>query len=651
MRVYYKIGVIASIVLGFISLGSVLAQEQLDLRDRADRFYKEYRYANAVPVYLKLVDNKNPRLNDLERLAESYRRINDYANAEHWYARVVQNGKASPENFIHYAEVLKQNSKYAEAKKALQAYANKSGNNSIVASEIAGCDSAVVWMANPTSHTLKNEDGINTEYAEFSAFPVNGKVYYTGEPYLSLEKNKYGWTGNSYLRVYTANDQGGSLGNPSVSTAFFNEENYHVGPVSSDPSGKTLYITRTYPGKQVEIEKDGNRKYKVNKLELYIYTEDVNGNWNGVPFAYNNVKEYSVGHAALSPDGNVLYFVSDMPGGLGGTDIWFCERQSNGNWGSPQNAGARINTAKDELFLSVSADGTLYYSSNGFPGMGGLDIFSSVGSKKNWNTAVNLRYPINSPGDDFAYINTINTDEAMTGYLSSNRQGGKGDDDIYSFTYQMPKVVLILKGMTYNKDTRAILPDASVTLFGEGRTFVAKKASSYDGSFFFELDKEIDYKVLGTKTGFMGDSTFVSTKGILKSDTLFASLYLDPILVVGKTFKLENIYYDFDKDNIRKDAAQILDGLLSILRDNPTLRIELASHTDSRGSDSYNMALSQRRAQSAVNYLIGHGIDRERMVAKGYGESHILNGCANGVQCSEKEHQVNRRTEFTVLEY
>ncbi len=638
------------VAVGLLSLSSVFAQEALGVRERADRFYTEYQYAKAVPLYIQLADKKTPRTHDLERLADSYAKMNHYEEAENWYARVIQDAQSSADNYLAYAGVLKQNARYAEAKKALQEYASKSGNS--VATEIAGCDSAIVWMANPTTHKIKNEAGINTERAEFSAFPIQGKVHYTAEPESSSATNNYGWTGNSFLRIYSADGGAGTdLKSASISAENFNTENYHVGPVSSDATGNTLYVTRTYPGKDGEIDVVEKRKYRTHNLELYIYKKEANGNWTETPFAYNNVKEYSVGHASLSANGNTLYFASNMPGGQGGTDIWYSEKQGDGSWGTPKNAGATINTAQDELFPSIAPNGTLYYSSNGLAGMGGLDVFSSEGARSQWNKAKNLQYPLNSAGDDFAFISTGATEQSMSGYLSSNRKNGKGNDDIYSFNYVKPKIILALKGMTYNKETKEILPATSVTLFSEGRTIIGKQSTKQDGMFFFELDKDSDYKVLGQKEKFHNDSALVSTKRITKSDTLLASLYLEPLFDIAKRWVLENIHYNFDKHNIRKDAAEILNELVQIMRDNPTLKIELSSHTDSRGSHAYNESLSQRRAQSAVNYLVTRGIARDRMVAQGYGERRLLNRCSDGVACSIAEHQANRRTEVEVLEY
>ncbi|MFC7526906.1 OmpA family protein [Parapedobacter sp. GCM10030251] len=258
---------------------------------------------------------------------------------------------------------------------------------------------------------------------------------------------------------------------------------------------------------------------------------------------------------------------------------------------------------------------------------------------------------MNSPGDDFAYITTYEGDEGIAGYLSSNRTGGKGSDDIYSFTYEKPRIVIILQGTASDKNTKDRLADVSVTLYDGKREIVARKRTDGSGTFEFVLDRDRQYTVLGQKEKYHGDSARVSTAGITMSDTLEVALLLEPIFEVGRTFELENIYYDFDKHNIRPDAAAVLDELVRTLRDNPTLRIELSSHTDSRGSDAYNMALSQRRAQSAVDYLVSRGIARERMVARGYGETRLVNGCGNGVPCSREDHQANRRTEVTVLEY
>jgi len=635
-------------MLLLLGLG-VQAQEQPTLRDRANQLYNEYQYSKAIPLYEKLVDGKKPRLTDLERLADSYRKMNNYTMAENWYVRVLEDSTSNPINLLHYAEVLKANENYEAAKDNFEKYAEKTGNRSEVEVLIQGCDSAVVWMANPTTHKLRNEAAVNTALAEFGAYTVGDKVYYVGEPDAIMFKNIYGWTGNAFLRIYgTKRYEDNSLLQSNIDSAIFNNEPYHVGPVAANKEGTTLYVTKTYAGNSAEKEKEDKRKYRTKNLELYTYTND-NGKWNEAPFAYNNVKAYSVGHAALSVDGETLYFVSDMPGGHGGTDIWYCERLLNGEWGEPKNAGAMINSAGDEMFPSITSEGTLYFSSNGWPGMGNLDVFTAKGAKDEWSKAVNMHFPVNSSADDFAYTVNDITNLTEAGYISSNRSGGVGSDDIYSYTFWKPKFNVMLKGVTYDKETEDPLPDVAVALFNEKGELLAKKQSKAAGEFEFEVDVEEAYKVLGEKIAYLPDSAFTNTNGLNAGDTVKVALYLDQ-LKQGKTFRLDNIYYDFDKYNIRKDAAAILDGLVKTLKDNPTLKIELSSHTDSRGSDKYNMTLSQKRAQAAVDYIVTRGIARDRMIAKGYGESKLLNRCANGVKCSEAEHQLNRRTEFTVLE-
>lgn len=627
------------------------AQEQPGLRDRAEQLYRRYEYANAIPLYLKLTDSKRPRLGDLERLADCYVRLNDYESAENWYARLIVHEDSPAENRIAYGEVLKANGKYAEARKQLEAYATQTGNRDRVALQIAGCDSAVVWMADPTVHKLRNE-GVNTSLSEFSVFPMGNRVYYTGEPDGYMRgTGTYGWTGNSFLRVYTADRAAdNTLTNPVMAVSEINNAPYHLGPVAADATGDTLFVTRTYAGKEGERSREDKKNYLTHNLELYCYTRNNDGSWSVAPFVHNNVQEYSLGHATLSDDGNTLYYVSDMPGGYGGTDIWYSERQPDGSWGRPVNAGETINSGGNELFPNVGPENTLYYSSDGFAGMGGLDVFRTVGGKQRWTKPLNLRYPVNSSGDDFAYILTFDGEEGIAGYLASNRKGGRGGDDIYSFTYEKPKIVLLLRGTTSDKQTGDRIA-ATVTLFDGEREIVARKSSGGSGTFEFLLDRNRAYTVLGQREGYHADSAKASTMGMTTSDTLEVALLLEPMFEVGKTFELENIYYDFDKHTIRPDAAAILDELLRTLRDNPTLKIELSSHTDSRGSDAYNEALSQRRAQSAVDYLVSRGIARERMVAKGYGESKLVNRCADGVACSSAEHQANRRTEVTVLAY
>ncbi|MDD2612478.1 MAG: OmpA family protein [Bacteroidales bacterium] len=628
----------------------VLANRQSDMRAKAENLFNGFQYSKAAEILQKITDTSTPELKDMERLAECYKKMNKYEDAEIWYARIVSDPKSSPENLVNYGEILKSNASYPEAKKVFQRYVTKTGDRKRVAVSIAGCDSARVWISKPINYKIKNEAGVNTILSEFSIFPSgDNQVYFTREPLTESNKKKYGWTGNSFLRVFTAERHSdNSLDMPKPANSEINNGSYHVGPVSTNKTGDMFFITRTHSGNKGSLSVVKGNTYQTQNMEIYMQAR-IFGKWLlPEPFAYNHVNKYSVGHAVLSKDEKVLYFVSDMAGGLGRTDIWYSVIQPDGKWGRIQNAGNKINTSGNELFPTIGSNGELYFSSDGHPGMGGLDIFCSKGSCNQWSKPVNMRYPINSPGDDFSFIIDDNT---QSGYLSSNRVNGKGGDDIYSFSLIKPKAILAIAGIVYDKKTREILPEAIVTLYDSINTIVARQVSKPNGAFLFQLKMPGLYRLQGTKNSYYPDTTSINFEDNAVNSTLNVSLYLDPLLEKGKTFRLNPIFYNFDKYNIREDAAVVLNELVRTMHENPTLKIELASHTDSRGTDKYNMDLSQNRAQSVVNYLVSRGISRDRMVAKGYGESRLINRCADGIGCTEAEHQENRRTEFTVLSY
>ena len=630
---------------------SAFAQEQGSLRDRANKYYNLGEYAKANSIYERLVDSKKTKESDIQRIAKGYLIINRYEEAENWYARLWSTGKMTTEDYYDYAEVLKLQGKYAEAKQQFLKYESQSDKTLDVSVQIAGCDSAALWMAHPTIHQIKNEAAVNTGYADFGAFPYAKGVYYTSEP-ATITGAKAGMTGNAYLKLYSAEvDQDGiSLKYPNVVIGELNSSEYHIGPIISNQRGDQLYVTRTYVGKDLERYQRGGLNIRKHNLELIIYTKN-GDSWIPEPFKYNDVSKFSVGHAALSDDEQVLYYASNREGGLGGVDIWYSELQADGTWGEPKNAGSEINSAADEMFPSVFGN-MLYYSSNGFAGMGGLDIFKAEGAKSNFKGRENLKYPINSAADDFSFIIVNQLDEAnSSGYLSSNRPGGMGSDDIYSFNYKKPKIKIIIEGLVIDKKTLAPINDARVSLFDLNNAIIARKLASTAGEFSFQIDPGVAFAILAEQKGYHSDSLRMDGIYALRDTVVHVKLALEPIYTVGDKFVLENIYYDFDKHNIRPDAAKILNQLVATLRDNPTLKIELSSHTDSRGSDNYNLKLSQRRAQSAVDYLVSRGIDRNRVVAKGYGETRLVNKCKNGVACSIAEHQLNRRTEVEVLSY
>lgn len=640
--------IVLSLCTLVLNLSMLQAQEQPSLRQRADGFFLRMEYAKAVQLYEKLADGGKPKVGDVERIGMGYLYLNAYDLAENWLSRAVLMEGHGKETELLYAEALKHNGKYAEAKEVFRSYQDSYGATDQLKKELDGCDSAVVWMANPVSFDLRNEQEVNTDLAEFGAVPTSNGVIYTAEPKITSAARS-GMTGQPYLKVFSASRNEATLSLPNVMPYAFNDAAYHVGPVAVNKNEDMLFVTRTYAGRSVQQVKEDGKRFLKHNLELKIY-KNVGDNWVEEDFPYNDTESFSVGHAALSDNEDLLYFASNMPGGYGGTDIWYVERQNDGSWGAPKNAGNVINSAGDELFPAVYGS-KLYYASDGFVGMGGLDVYVIEGERSSFRNRRNMRYPLNSAGDDFAYVVMADDDEAFYGYLSSNRKDGIGGDDIYSFYFEKPKVNITLQGLVYDKATNLTLADTRVSLIADDGAVVSRKISDAKGAFDFQLAKGKTYTLLGEKNGYMGDPVLIAAS-LPKADTIIQSnIYLSAMKTIGDKFVLENLYYDFDKANIRPDAALVLDKLVNAMRDNPTMKVELSSHTDSRGSDKYNMLLSDRRAKSALEYVVSRGIERSRIVAKGYGESRLVNSCRNGVKCTAAEHQANRRTEVEVLEY
>jgi peptidoglycan-associated lipoprotein len=360
-----------------------------------------------------------------------------------------------------------------------------------------------------------------------------------------------------------------------------------------------------------------------------------------VPFIYNKVNAYSVGDPFITPDGKKLYFASNMPGSFGGTDIFYVEKTGEDAWGIPVNV-KEINTPGNERTPYLDGNNNFYFSTDGRVGMGGLDIYQMVDENSGEHRIINMGYPVNSPQDDFAF--NVNATTGLA-YLSSNRTGGLGSDDIYNLDNKMV-FAFKLTGKVYDKKTNLPVTNAIVTLSKQSGAPL-KVETDKTGAFNFSLDKETDFILTGEKTNYRSDVANLTTRGLLGSSALKKDLFIEPV-EIDKAIRLENIYYDFDKWNIRADAAVELDKLVAIMNDNPTIWIELGSHTDSRGKDAYNQMLSQKRAQTAIEYIISKGINKNRITAKGYGETQLLNKCGNGVSCSEEDHQLNRRTEFKI---
>lgn len=876
----------------FSVLIMVLSLSGMAQKDKADKLYAKALYYKAIPKYEKAVNTSDPQKKQESylKLADCYRILNDYQKAEVSYKQALALGKVDPEVNYYYGNVLKSNRNYNEALTNYMIYLNAKPTDKKAAYAVNSCKEINYWKSKPQEYAVKLVEGINTAGSEFSPVIVNNNLIYTGEKQADyVEYATNGLNGQPYLNVlYVPLDKSDK---PKSISKKINTD-YHDGPVSFSADGTTMYLTR------VSYLVNKRNKDFVNRAKLYT-SVGKDKKWSKpLAFPYNS-DDYSCAHASISADGSMLFFASDMPGGFGGKDIWMCKKNGN-SWDKPVNLGSDINTGADEMFPYMRKDGKLYYSSNGLPGFGGLDIFSAKNINGIWILNRNESLSLNSNADDFGVIFTSDS----SGYFSSNREGGKGKDDIYSFTYTSKytlvdgtvlltenindpaknvKVYLLNDKLAIIDSTRTdakgyfvfndlevdkaylaqvedtdialknkpryymadknqqiarvsrpqgknkfvfrnlpvdvtALPElytedeltlAGTILFGENpaKPFSNKKitirnefgdvveetTTSEFGAFAFrnlpfdqnytltvedeELPENVrilltnksgkEVKVMRSKTKGKFDFTLLAVEKSVLSDLAVEDVELimslkgfiydqdkNPIanakLTVsdrdkvirnimtdekgrfevkslaadknyffsfedagnqfknvtkvyladskGKIYKIllrnsngkfeyqllevdkttlgdfsvddpwlqvlniknkankesititENLTYAYGDYRIDGAGINILDKVISILKSNLDLSIELSSHTDSRSSDAYNLSLSQKRAKAAVDYIISKGIARNRLKAIGYGESHLLNRCKNGVDCTEEEHAINRRTEFKIVE-
>lgn len=596
---------------------------------RADEAYDLMQYPKAERLYQRVLAHGEDR-KARARLADAFRRHNAMQEANVHYAKMDAGTKITGDTALAYGEVLMALGQQEQAaamfmrvleqtpenRRAMDLYESTQGYKSFYA------DSGRFFV------NRLNLPGI---VSAFGGVPYKKGLLVAGERDLT-ERKASPWNEHSFLDLYycesktevtwlKAEEVPGTINGP-----------YHEGPAALGPNGRTLYFTRSNYV-QRKLQKD---ERNTSHLMLFRSTLDSTGKWGDMrAFAYNG-DAWSTGHPALTTDGLTLYFASDRPGGFGGSDIWQCKDIGSG-WSEPTNLGPTVNSAGNELFPTVNGN-ALHFSSTAHNNMGGLDIFETHQQDGKWSEPVNMNAPINTPKDDFFFV-LDSTSKA--GYLSSDRDGV---DQVYAFSLYEP--MFYLEGIVMDEEDH-FLPNTEVTLLDIGTGEDNSMLTGPDGRFEFKLNANSDYNVRASGKDLLTSTIDVSTKGLTRSDTLHADLHMNA-LRIGEAIAINNIYYDYDKYDIRLDATAELDKLARLFMDNPTMTFELGSHTDSRGGDLYNLVLSDARANAAVNYLIQRGVNPDRINAKGYGEEVLVNKCSNGVKCAEEEHQDNRRTEFKV---
>lgn len=626
-----------ALFLMFLLFFDFQAEAQNRQNRLGDRNFEQFQFSRALNNYNRALKRDPGNAHATKRIADIHRLTNNYEEAVKWYAKAVELEDVEPEYIFHYAQALRTQERYEEAKKYYGKYVELNPFDRRARILYGGMDKVLEIAADSMNYKII-EIPINSSASQFSpAFYKENKLVFPSSRKPPTRRRVDTWTEESFLDLYiTTRYKDGGYSEPELLSGKVNQR-YHEGPLTFNEDFTEMYFTRNfYEGRRRQLSEDRILKLEIFHAVLEGDEWDVKGQ---LPFAD---KEFSFGHPSLTPDGKTMYFSSDKEGGFGRGDIYVMHKNEDGSWGEPENLGEDINSEGEEAFPYIHPDGTLYFASDGRPGLGGLDIFRAVKTDDGWEVS-NLGPPINSPFDDFGIIKS---EDKEWGYFSSNRPGGKGTDDIYRFER---RIDVFLEILVLDRLTERPIENAIVKVIDKesGEEKILETDEEGIAHFHLELDKEYTYEVEKDTYRPFSPKT-VSTKEIDTTTTIRKTAHLGRF-IAGDIFELENLYYDFDKYNIRPDAAVVLDRVVEILNEYPEIEIRLGSHTDSRGTKAYNQRLSERRAQSAVRYLVERGISRDRLSFRGYGETQTVNRCVEGVWCSEADHQLNRRTEIEII--
>ncbi|MDX1470585.1 MAG: OmpA family protein [Flavobacteriaceae bacterium] len=635
-----------TLLFGFIISFGYSQQAQIR---KAEKSYDNFAYVKTSEILLEVANKGYKSVDLFQKLGNSFYFRNKMEEAAKWYGELMaMTEDVDREYMFRYAQSLKAIKNYEESDKWMRKFyeANKADlRGRAFASNVDYLsDIEAVSEDFPV-----NNLSINTEFSDFGSVQYKNMLVFASTRGGGRE---YQWNEQPFLDLYKVEKQ--SDGSFSEVEVFSDELNtkFHESTATFTSDDQTIYFTRNnFVDRKLKKGEDGTTRLKILRATL-----NDEGEWDNVEVLNFNSDEYSAAHPTINADGTKLYFASDMPGTLGSSDIFVAEIDKNGNVGNPKNLGPMINTEAHESFPYINEEGDLFFSSNGKAGLGGLDVYvvRSLESKMEKNQPLgteNLGKPINSSKDDFGYYENLGTRE---GFFTSNRDGGKGDDDIYSF--EVPQCEQTVEGTVKDKKTLELISGANVILYNRQGEELQTTTTTEDGTYKFEIECDEEYLVRGEKELYISDEKrFVTPRS---SQELVVDLLLDKdeVAIAEATnlrdaLNLNPIYFDFDKSNIRPDAEVELQKVIAVLQQYPQISIDVRSHTDSRASKEYNMSLSQRRNDATKKYIIEvGGIDASRVTGKGYGESQLINECSDGVECTEEQHQDNRRSDFIIVE-
>jgi outer membrane protein OmpA-like peptidoglycan-associated protein len=610
--------------------------------------YDRYGYVDAIAIYERVAQKGYKDEKMFKNLGNAYYFNAELEKAEKWYGELfAMNQNQEAEYYYRYSQCLKAMGEYSQADKMLVQFNKKSSSDKRAQLYQENKNYLEEIKANSGRYNIADA-GINSEYSDYgSSFSGNKLVFASARDTGGVSKKVFKWTNQSFTNLYSSEEKpDGKLDEPKHFGNIINSKFHESTPVFTK-DGLTMYFTRNnfLDGKKGKDDK------RITLLKIYKATL-IDGEWKSITELPFNSDQYSIANPALSNDDKTLYFASDMPGTFGQSDLFKVTINGDGTYSTPENLGIKINTEGRETFPFISDDNELYFASDARPGLGGLDVYVAQIAKDNSiNNIQNVGAPINSVKDDFAFF--IDS-KSRNGFFTSNRTGGKGYDDIYKFT-ETRKLACeqSLTGTITNIETAKILPDTKLSLFDEKFQLLKEVISDTEGNYSFEVLCGKTYFVRAEKRDHKTKEETINIDKISVKSELNLALErrMKPIDIgtdLTKTLGISMIYFELDKSIILKDAALELAKVLAIMQEYPKMKIDIRSHTDSRQSAQYNEALSDRRAKSTMAWLIKNGIIASRLTAKGYGEFQLVNKCADGVTCSEEEHQQNRRSEFII---